>query len=523
MVDNTTGEFAAPEIPEGEDADFYTDSPKGVLREETSSGSVSGDRATEAPEDKIQEHRDITYTDPHVNEAVMTLLDWVLGDGYSLAMESDRRPTEEGGDSDTGGSPEPAGGDQGDGSQPDLDITGDGDSQQGEGNLTLTQKIRRLLRRSNFWTVVEDWVRTAMVDGHAFMELVVEEGSFEPKLLPTKEMERKEDKFGQLQFYKLKTPSGASAGGSGGAGGNNEVKYEPHEVAELYFRKDPKEDFGRSLIEPIAEQADMLRDMEIDYARFVATKAYPPILWKLGDEDHNWTENQVETWMDNVAAIEPDTMLAAPHDVETDVVGTTSTTSTAGAMRLEETFKHFENRVSTGLGVPRILMNMDSDGQGEATATMPSFKRRVTRLQSRVQGAITSGVVMSLLAGGEEREAYQGPVPNFEFDEHSTSEKRLEMDKLLKLFNNGLLTPTAFAERAGMDPQEIPEFWDSGNLIENLRALSSTGDDIQNPAGGRPTDTEGGTESAGGEVTSREGGSGSDSSDGRNEEAVTAD
>jgi hypothetical protein len=52
--------------------------------------------------------------------------------------------------------------------------------------------------------------------------------------------------------------------------------------------------------------------------------------------------------------------------------------------------------------------------------------------------------------------------------------------------------------------------------------LAQLGDNIQNPEGGSPTDTEGGAESAGGEVTSREDGT-TDSSNGRNKKSVTED
>jgi hypothetical protein len=501
-MDTSQQNFVEPDIPEGEDADFYTQSPKGVIRSDTGGGSsVGGDRATSAPEDTIDTHRDIAYTDPHVKEGLMTLIDWIVGDGFNLQPRSYGSPMESG-----------VGEEGGDGGQEP--------SSSDEGQASDVQRLRRLMEASDFWTVFVDWVEYAAIDGHAFMELVVEDDQFKPKLLPTKRMERKEDKFGNLQFYKLQTPSGT---GGGGAGGSNGIKYEPHEVAELTFTKHPTDDFGRSLIEPISEQADMLRDMEIDYARFIATKAYPPILWKLGDEDHNWTEEQVETWMDNVQSIEPDTMLAAPHDVDTEVVGTTSTSSTAGAMRLEDTFKHFENRVVTGLGVPRILMNMEAGGQGEATATMPSFKRRVNRLQNRVKSAVESQIIMSLLTESAGLDSDPGvAIPEFQFGEHSSSEKRLEIDKLLKLFNNGVLTPEAFAERAGIDPEEVPEFWNDGEHLDNLRRLASLGDDVQNPSGGRPTDSEGGTESAGGEVTSRQDPN-EDSSSGRNKKSVTED
>jgi hypothetical protein len=496
----TEQNFIEPDFQDDGSKDFYTDAPKGVIREDIggASSSVGGDRAVEAPEQQIDENRDIAYTDPHVHEGLMTLIDWIVGDGYNISPRTFESALESG----TAG---------------DAAQTAQNESPS-EGDTTDVQRLRRLLKTSDFWKVFVDWVEYAAIDGHAFMELVVEDEQFKPKLLPTKKMKRKENKFGDLQFYKLVTPEGGSAGsGSGGGAGDSEVRFEPHEVAELTFEKHPTDDFGRSLIEPGREQADMLRDMEIDYARFIATKAYPPILWKLGDEENNWSEDQTQAWMDNVQAIEPDTMLAAPHDVETEIVGTTSTSSTSGAMRLEETFKHFENRVVTALGVPRTLMNMDA-GQGEGTTAMPAFKRRVSRLQNRVKTAVEQQVLKSLLNESAALEEFDGIVPEYQFGEHSSSEKRLEIDKLLKLFNNGLLTAEAFADRAGIDPEELPEFWGDGDILSNLQALSQVGDNIQNPDGGSPTDTQGGADSSGGEVVSREDGE-DGSGEGRNRQA----
>ena len=301
------------------------------------------------------------------------------------------------------------------------------------------------------------------------------------------------------------------------------MSYEPHEVAELYFRKQPTEDFGRSFIEPIAEAADILRDMEMDYARFVATKAYPPILWKLGTEDEKWTEPQIDNWLDTVEAIEPDTMLAAGHDVEADIVGTTSTSSTAGAMRLEETFDHFQDRIVTGLGVPALLMNMEggSGGQGEAISAMPSFKRRVRRIQNHIKTEVEQQILKSLVFNS--LQDAEGPVPEFEFGEYSSAEERLDSDVAINLMNNLLLKPEAAARRAGIDPDsELPDIWegaDGEQQMEILRQLAGSGDDIQNPDGGSPTGTGGGAESSGGEVTSRQNPGGDE--DGRNRQSVT--
>lgn len=484
---------------EEQSQDFYVDSPKGVIRQDTStvSGSVGAERGIEPPTQKIEDFRDIARTDPHVKEGISTLLDWTMGDGFNISPRNLDSTLESG-----------LAGEAAD--VANSGNVGGGDALPGSGSNVETLRI--LLQTSNFWSVANNWVRRAIVDGHAFMELVVEGGEFKPKVLPTTRVRREVDKHGDIKKYVLEAESSAD---------ENLQDYKPNQIAELFFIKHPEDDFGRSLIEPAEEPANILRDMEIDYARFVATKAYPPVLWKLGTDERSWTDEQISSWMESVQNISPDTMLAAPHDVDYDIVGTTSTSSSAGAMRLEETFEHFENRVVTALGIPRILMNMESSGQGEATATMPSFKRRISRLQQRIKSTVEHQIFRSLLKESISDEDNTPVIlPEFQFGEHSSAEKRLELDKLLNLFNNGLLTPEAFAERAGLDPNEIPGFWDDFEHIKALMRLSGTGDNIQNPEGGSPTDTGGGAESSGGEVTSRQNPE-VDPEDGRNRRSIT--
>lgn len=466
--------------PPNEDTrlDFAADSPKGAIKEKGSSSGFSGPRSSEPPKDEIENHRNVVRTDPHVHEGIFTIVDWICGDGFNLSPRNI-----------------PGTGNQ----QTDQDIA----------------NVRSLLHNSEFWRVFNQWVEYAAEDGHAFMELVVEDEQFKPRILPTERMHKKTDEYGFVTKYALEPPAG------GGPDDDNATKYDPHEVGELWFTKDPTDDFGRSMVEPISEQADILRDMEFDYARFVATKAYPPIMWSLGTEDEQWSEDQIEGWLDTVEDIEPDSMLAAPHDVESEVVGVTSTSSSSGAMKLEPTFKHLEDRVVTGLGVPAILMNMEGS-TGEATATMPSFKRRIKRLQNIVKSAVEQQILKSLMVDSA-LEDFDGILPEFEFGEHSSAEDRLEIDKLITLFNNGMLTRKSFAERAGIDPEvELPSNEKlTGEIIPIINDLAGKGDSVQNPQGGSPTDTGTGTESSGGEVKSRESGRNPDNE--RNQQSITED
>jgi len=447
----TSGDLPGQSFP----GQFALDSPKAVVKQKGSSGGNA--RASEAPEAKIEEYRLIADTDPHVGEAIDTLVDFLIGSGYNITPANVVGTDED---------------------QTDEDIA----------------DLKALVETSNFQHVLFQWIWHALVDGTAFLEIVVEDDIFKPKVLPTEEMEITTDRYGNVQQYTLNKPSGG------------EVTFEPYDLAVLNFHKHPREDFGRSLIERCEEQADMLRDMEIDNARFIATKAYPPVIWKLGSEERPWTQDQIDGWLDTVSEIEPESMLAVGHDVDHDVVGVTSTSSSAGAMHLEPVFNHLLQRIYTALGVPAFLGNVDSSSGNEAVATMPKFDRRIQKYRSIIRSSIRHQLFVSILVGDSDPAESNVLPPQFEFGEHSSEEERLDADMAIKLVNNGLLTFEAAAKRIGIDSEtELPGDGEIDEHVRKIQQLAGKGDEIQNGSdGGRPTDTGGGTQSAGREVKTRE-------------------
>lgn len=457
--------------PPDDGEEFVTDTPKGAVKRTPANESRDRDyrsyRTTEPPKEKIEERRALYNQDPHVGDSIEIVLDWLLADSWNISPRN---------------------------------VSNTDDSMDPE----KVAQLRRMMVNSNFNRVFNSWVEKAAEEGHAFMELLVtEEGKFKPRLLPFERLHKFTDKYGNPEEYILEPADG------GGPNDDDATIYSKDEVAELYFRKGTLDDFGQALSDRAREQADMLRDMEIDYARFVASKAYPPIMWQCGSEESQWSEEQIEGWLDDVEAIQPDSMIGAPHDVEAEAVGVTSTSSSAGAMRLEETFKHHERRIVTSIGVPAVLANMDAQGSS-AEAVMPAFKRRIRRYQMLIKESVEQEILKPLyvqsINGTEELADYQGLIPVFEFGEHSNAENRLEVDKLIKLFNNGFLSRTAFAERAGIDPEtEMPGMDElQDEVVPTIQQLAGLGDRVQNPGGGRPTDTGSGAQSSGREATSRE-------------------
>lgn len=439
--------------------DFALESSKAVTR---STGAGSSPRPEGPPEQRISEFRTVYDSDPLVGQAVDKMVEYLVGSGFNIEPRN-------------------------------VPYT---DTEQTSEDIS---ELKRLVELSDFNGVLIDWVKRAVVDGTAFLELVwnSETDQFEPNLLPTLDIEIQPDEHGNDGAYILEQ-----------SGNQDDVEYAPHEVAVLRFYNEPKEQWGHSFIERAQEQADMLRDMEIDMARFISTKAYPPILWKLGDADNNihWTDDQIEGWLDTVEQIEPDSMLAAGDDVDYEVVGSTSTSSQSGVMNLDGTFTHLQTRVATAFGIPAFLLNLEGgSGSRESVTQMPSFDRRIQALRVPIQNAVEQQIFRSIM-GHPDPENFTDMVPRFEFGEHSSEEERLETDEALKLFNNGFLTREAFAQRVGIDPEmEMPTADElESDIIPVIQQLAGSGDDIQNPEGGSPSDTGGGAESSGGEAKTRE-------------------
>jgi hypothetical protein len=139
-----------------------------------------------------------------------------------------------------------------------------------------------------------------------------------------------------------------------------------------------------------------------------------------------------------------------------------------------------------------------------SVAVMPKFDRRIQRFRRQLRHSIRYQIFVSIL-GHPSPEDYRELPPDCEFGKHSSEEERLDATMALQLVNNGMLTREAAAERIGIDPErELPDEAELAELIGVLQQLAGIGDQIQNPEGGRPTKTGGGTQSPGREVRGRQ-------------------
>lgn len=416
--------------------DFALESPKGKIRRSSGSG---GPKPIDPPEQRIRDWRERAM-DPDVAEGLRTLTDYLIGSGFSI--------------------------------QP-RNIPGTGEQLTGQD----IAEVKKLLESSGNEPYFYRWVHAALRDGVSFMEILWDENErFSPRLLPPERVKMRRDEYDRVVGYVLKTE------------GDDEVDLNKYDVAHLGFWRDPGADHYQSLVEVVETQAEMLEDMEIDMARFVATKAYPPILWKLGSpETGEWNTTEIDAWLDEVSQIEPDSMLAGPHDVDPEAVGVTDTTATSGAMDLQPTFTHLQRRIATGFGLPFFLNNGDGSGTRQDVAVMPKFDRRIQSLRQTIQAAAEDQILRSLYYHPTPEDSEGELVPRFEFGEHSSEEERLEVKTALKLWRNGFLTREAVARRVGIDPEtEMPTLEQVQSELIPLLTQGLGAEGAGDPAGGRP-------------------------------------
>lgn len=429
------------------DFNFALEGPKGKIRRSSGSG---GPKPIDPPEQRIREWRERAL-DPDVAEGLRTLTDYLIGSGFTVQPRN-IPGTEEQLDDDA------------------------------------IAEVKKLLESPGNETHFYRWVHAALRDGVAYMEINWDENErFAPRILPPERIKLKRDEYDRVVGYIIDSE------------GEDEQELGKYDVAHLGFWREPGADHYQSIVEVIETQSEMLEDMEIDMARFVATKAYPPILWKLGSEETGeWNDSEIDGWLDQVSQIEPDSMLAGPHDVEAEAVGVTDTTATSGAMDLSGTFDHLQKRLATGMGLPYFLNNGGDASRTDSVAMMPKFDRRIQSLRQMIRAAVEDQILRSLYYHPNPEEHEGEMVPRFEFGEHSSEEERLEVQTALKLWRNGFLTRKAVAQRIGIDPEvEMPTVEEvQAETVPLLLALGSEEGGPGDPAGGRPAEDDAGERTA---------------------------
>ena len=342
------------------------------------------DTKRERPDAERDLYWDIYRTDPLVGACVDFTISFVLGGGMDVRLFND-----------------------------------DGEE------VTVTE-FDSIVRRSKPRGVMSQMLKDGFVGGDGYIEKMYVDksdvvGKFD--VVSTKQMVINRDEKGVIESYVQEL----------GTGEKDYAKFEEHEIVHYRNRGIAGEAYGRSDIEPITEVSEILRDMMIDLANFISTKAYPPILWKLGTPEVPWSKPEVDVWAADREDVEPGDQISVQGDVEGEAIGVRGET-----VDIQPYLTFFASLVVSGLRVPATLTSIIPNiGQFTADSQTNAYTRRINDIRNELAETLEVDLFDYIIIQNGYGTNLHSEVTWKKHDEEST---RMAVNNLIQLVQNSIIS-----------------------------------------------------------------------------------
>lgn len=295
--------------------------------------------------------------------------------------------------------------------------------------------FNKIIRNSKPRQKTNEFLKDGLVEGDGYLYLLPSESDKEWiagfDVIPAQQVRIERDEVNNIEKYVQEL----------GESENDYPTFEPNMVAHYRNRPISGEAYGRSDIEPIVEASEILRDMQIDLANFISTKAYPPILWKLGSEDQPWGADLVEEWAKQREEIEPGDQISVQGDVTYEAVGVSRET-----LDVQPYLLFFASLVVSGLRVPAALTSLIKDmGQFTADSQANAYARRINDLREQLAEILEIEVFNRILR----QNGYGQYHAVVNWRKHDDESERMAVNNMVQLVQNSVISRQEARESMG--------------------------------------------------------------------------
>ena len=325
-----------------------------------------------------------------------------------------------------------------------------------DGNEVVVPEFNDIIRRSKTRTITSMFILDALVDGTGYFEkLMSKDGNEINKfnVVPARTMVVYRDQKGEIEKYVQEL----------GDSEDDYVEFKPSEIVAYRNRALSGSAYGRSDVEPVTEASEILRDMTIDLANFISTKAYAPIVWKLGTSEMPWSKPEVDAWAADREDVEPGDQISVQGDVSSEVVGVGD-----NAFDVRPYLTFFASMVVSGLRVPATLTSVITDiGQFTADSQSNAYARRINDIRTELSELLEVELFDYIVK-------YNGYGDNLrskvEWLRHDNESVRLEVNNAVQLVQNSIISPEEARMKLNYDQEVL-------GMLRNA---------IDNPEGAEP-------------------------------------
>jgi hypothetical protein len=295
-----------------------------------------------------------------------------------------------------------------------------------DGNEQIIPEFQKIIRQSEPRRIIGEFLKDGLVEGDGYLYLMSSANDKDYiagfDVIPARQVTIIRDEFNNIYEYIQEL----------GESESSYPRFEPGRVAHYRNRPISGEAFGRSDIEPITEASEILRDMMIDLSNFISTKAYPPILWKLGSEDNPWGRELVEDWCSEREEIEPGDQIAVQGDVTYESVGVRGET-----LDVKPYLMFFASMVVSGLRIPAALTSIVGDmGQFTADSQSNAYARRINDIRQQLSELLEVSLFDRILRANGWGQ-YHSVVT---WNKHDDESERIAVNNIIQLVNSKVLS-----------------------------------------------------------------------------------
>lgn len=209
------------------------------------------------------------------------------------------------------------------------------------------------------------------------------------------------------------------------------IRFKPEEIVQIKNCEITGEPYGISRIERIAENAEILRDLGLDFAKFMSVKAYPPTVWKFGTPERPWNDTDIKSFMNSLEDVDPGAQIGVRGDIDPLTLNPDVTMPD-----VEPSLKYFTATVVNGMGVPAVSTGLITDTGAVGDLQEKAYNRRVNTIRTLLGEQLELELFDQIL----ESNGYEDMMTTVSWNRHGDEEHRMLVNDIVQLQQNSLIT-----------------------------------------------------------------------------------
>jgi hypothetical protein len=224
----------------------------------------------------------------------------------------------------------------------------------------------------------------------------------------------------------------------------NQIYIPPKRIVHYKFNTVGDGFDGIGLIEPIYRASVRREDAENAWSN---SPLFPMLYAKVGDDQHEPTEQHIVSAMDELSKSSKRYIFSYPYWVDVGMLQATS------PEKIVDQFKHFEDEVISGMGVPKAFAKWEGGETNRDTLSRQEymFKLSLKNIIEKTCRTIEKNVFGTMREYGQIK-----TIPRFEWNEISLQELDSKANRIVEYIGSGALTPDAELERYIRRMEKLP-------------------------------------------------------------------